>query len=219
MREWADSCAELQLRQGELDPSRQHAVIAWIGYEAPPSPSEGNFSVLSNALARQGAENLNHALNGISSASGGATINVVAHSYGSTTASIALSESDLRVDSFVAIGSAGFPTEINEAHDLNAERVFAGEARAVVPLPGARGDAWAWIGRTSDHPVDPTHPLFGATTFDVDGGEDGAGVTQHVTTTPDGTGYLDRMTQSLTNVARATVGRGSEVSPAGFWLF
>jgi hypothetical protein len=219
MREWADSCENLQLRQGDLDSDRQHAVVAWIGYKAPASPSEGDVSVFTNSLARAGAENLNRALDGIVSAADDAVINVVAHSYGSTTASIALTESNVRVDSFVAIGSAGFPTEINEARDLNADNVFAGEARAVIPFTGAKGDAWAWIGRTSDHPVDPTHPLFGATSFDVDGGQDGVAVTEHVTTTPDGTGYLDPTTQSLENVALATVRRGTEVSAAGFWLF
>lgn len=216
---WAGSCDELQRRQTELDGHRQHAVVAWIGYKAPASPAEWDLSVFQNTLASDGAAKLNKTLVALDAVRGEATLNVVAHSYGSTTAAIALSNSAVRVDSFVAIGSAGFPTELNLANELNAAAVYAGEAQFAIPFIGMNGDELAWVGRTSDHPVDPTHPLFGATTFSVDGGDGGVAVTRHVTTTPDGTGYLDASTESLNNIGLATTGRGTEVSPAGLWLF
>lgn len=220
MRGWAASCDELQLRQTEADPSRQHAVVAWIGYRAPASPEEGDLSVLSNAMAREGAVRLNSTIEGMSALRPNATLNVLAHSYGSTTAAIALSQSDVRIDNFVAIGSAGFPTEIAHATDLNADAVFAAEANMSLPLTCLPGDELAWVGRTSDHPVDPTHPLFGAQTFDVQGGEGlGKAVEHHVTSTPDGTGYMDPGTQSLASIARATTGDRTIAPPTDPWFF
>ncbi|WP_270352835.1 alpha/beta hydrolase [Microbacterium testaceum] len=220
MRGWATSSDELQLRQAEADPSRQHAVVAWIGYRAPASPEDGDLSVLSNTMARDGAVKLNSAIEGLSAVRPNASLNVLAHSYGSTTAAIALAQSDVRIDNFVVIGSAGFPTEIAHAADLNADAVFAAEANMALPFTGLPGDELAWIGRTSDHPVDPTHPLFGAQTFDVQGGEGlGKAVTRHVTSTPEGTGYLDPGTQSLASIALATTGTRTIAPPVYPWFF
>jgi len=80
---------------------------------------------------------------------------------------------------------------------------------------------WAWGGRASwEHPVDPSHYRFGAEVFDVNGGDDGRAVIDHGTSTlsgdsvdgSSGSGYLDRGTQSLTDVALATTGQGDLVS-------
>ena len=137
----------------------------------------------------------------------------VAHSYGTTTSSIALTQSGTQVDSFVSLGSAGLPPNIDRASDLNAAEVFAGQARDVVAIDPAGGDQWAWTGRLSpEHPVNPIEDDFGAHAFGTDGGATGARVTDHSPLTPTGNGYLDRGTESLENVAFATTGQGDQAS-------
>ncbi|MFJ4039177.1 alpha/beta hydrolase [Microbacterium sp. NPDC090007] len=214
MREWAQSCENLHDEQVTIDPSRTHSVIAWIGYRAPSSPASGDFSVLGNEDALKGADRLNRALLGVDAVNSGATMNLLGHSYGSTTSSIALAGGPLRVDTFVAIGSAGFPSEIDQASDLNADAVFAGQATDVPPLIGASGDDLAWIGRISHHPSNPMDPEFGARPFGTgDGGGTLVPVGSHSTSTAEGDGYLDRGTESLANIARATTGHGEQITP------
>lgn len=218
MREWAVSCENLQQSQTSLDNQRRHAVVAWIGYQSPPSPAGGDFSVLENEKAELGAARLNEALGGMSAQRPEASLNVLAHSYGSTTAATALSESQVRVDSFVAIGSAGFPAFIDNASDLNAEQVYAGQAVDTIPFSGLPGDDLAWIGRLSAHPINPMGPSFGAELFGTD--NEGGGATpvgSHLTSTPRGNGYLDRDSESLLNIAYATTGNGDDMSPARNW--
>lgn len=221
MAAWAQSAQFLQEAQSGVDPNRQHAVIAWIGYKAPPSPLENlDLSVLGTELAQEGATKLNGALAGLHHVRPDASLNVVAHSYGTTTSSIAISESEVRLSSYVSLGSAGLPAEIDRASDLNADEVFAGQAQNAFPAPPSAGDDWAWIGRKSlSHPVDPMNPVFGAQRFGTD--TSGSGLTpveSHLTNTAHVNGYLDRGTESLRNTALATTGQGEAASQARSWI-
>lgn len=215
---WTTSALNLHLLQTDAQPGASHAVVAWVGYETPPIPGEqGGFDVLQNELAEAGGARLNSALNGFGAtrASTAPALNVVAHSYGTTTAAFALQESGTRVDTFVSVGSAGLPESAARASDLRAETVYAGQARNTLPFvePG-QGDSWAWVGRTGEHPVNPVSADFGATTFGVDGA-DGLPVTDHATSVPsdDGAGYLDRGTESLQNITWATTGQEEMLTP------
>lgn len=211
MGDWVESARNVSAAQGRMAPGQTHAVVAWIGYEAPPV---GPFGVLGTDFAREGAPHLGTALRGFEATRPDAQLNVLAHSYGTTTASIALTEPGVHVDSFVSIGSAGLTPSIDEASDVHADQVFAGQANGVWAIDPAPGDKWAWFGRAfSDHPVNPVGDDFGAKTFGVDTGKGGTSVTDHGVSTPDGTGYLDPGTESLRNVALATTGRGDEVTP------
>ncbi|WAC68517.1 alpha/beta hydrolase [Microbacterium sp. SL75] len=215
MQDWAASAQNLQTAQMVVDPAHEQAVVAWVGYKSPPIPvQQGGLDVLDTTLAVAGAKNLDNALAGFHATRGEAALNVVAHSYGTTTASIAVSESSVRVDSFVSLGSAGLPPEINEASDLNAAHVFAGQAVNVSPLAGEPGDQWAWTGRFfGNHPVDPSAQAFGAHRFGVDTPDSGlTPVDDHNTSSPTGGGYLDAQTESLRNVALATTGQGNLTS-------
>ncbi|WP_454157334.1 hypothetical protein [Microbacterium lacticum] len=61
--------------------------------------------------------------------------------------------------------------------------------------------------------MNPAGDAFGADVFGVDSGQ-GTAVTDHGTSTPTGTGYLDADTESLRNVALATTGQGDTVTAA-----
>ena len=208
---WADAAQNVATAQRLTDPSHTQAVVAWVGYETPPVASISNQDVLRNDYAEAGAERLDRALQGVDARRADAALNVVAHSYGTTTASIALADTDVRVDTFVSIGSAGLRDDIDEATDLNADAVYAGQAGNVSPWPDLDGDQWAWIGRAfGEHPVDPTGDGFGATTFGTrTGGDAGTAVGDHSVHTDGGSGYLDVGTESLRNIALITTGNGA----------
>ena len=210
---WVQAAENIETRQERFAPDATHAVVAWVGYETPPVPGDGGLQVLGTEHAEAGAVRLGEALAGIDATRPEAEVNVVAHSYGTTTAAIALTQPGTHVDSFVSLGSAGLPPEIDQASDLHADEVFAGQARDVMAIDPAGGDQWAWTGRLSpEHPVNPIDDDFGALAFGTDGSATGTGVTDHSPLTPSGNGYLDRGTDSLNNVAFATTGEGDRVS-------
>ena len=208
--DWAGSAQEVLRAQIFADTSREQAVVAWVGYKAPPV---GGTEVLGTQYARAGAVNLGVALAGFAATRPDADLNVIAHSYGTTTASIALTVEGVHVDTFVSIGSAGLTPSIDHASDLHADDVYAGQAQDVWAIDPAPGDQWAWVGRAfGDHPVNPTGSSFGAQVFGVDTGVGGSSVTDHGVSTDDGTGYLNIGTESLRNVAFATTGGGDKLT-------
>ncbi|MDQ1215477.1 pimeloyl-ACP methyl ester carboxylesterase [Microbacterium arborescens] len=153
------------------------------------------------------------ALEGFAALRPDAQLNVVAHSYGSTTAAAALSRPGVHVDSLAIVGSAGLPATIDSASDLHADQVFAGQAQDVMSIDPAGGDQWAWVGRlTEEHPVNPIDPSFGAKGFSVAGTNGMNPVTDHAVSAPEGNGYLDQDTESLLNVAYATTGQNEKIS-------
>lgn len=156
--------------------AEKSVTIAWYGYDSPDLVTEFGMD-----KAEEGAATLSSMLRGLKNAApSGATTTVVGHSYGSTTAFLAVgtAEEDLGVDRFVAVGSAGVPTGLYLAQrEHGPERLFTD------PLPQlefdgvdiyasrAPGDVVGWFGQLSSagHTESPeSYP--GATTFDSDGG-------------------------------------------------
>ena len=201
------------------------AVVAWIGYETPPEPTpENGFNrgVLDVNRAVAGGQNLAGALDGLAAVRGETTpqINIVAHSYGTTTAAVALTQPGIHVDNFITLGSAGLPDSVDTAADLNAGQVYSGHARDKMPFVEAdSGDQWAWVGRdfSDDHKVNPIEPEFGSHAFGTDtGGDTGRVVTDHSTLMSDNgeqAGYLDIRTESLKNTAWAIRGETEKITP------
>lgn len=212
---WARAAQNLVDQQDRADSGRTHATVAWIGYQTPPIPiAEGGFEVMHNDLADAGASNLARDLRSLDSVNSAAQVSVVAHSYGTTTASLALTRDDVHVDAFVTLGSAGLPANVDSAADVHAGLVFSGQAQDVWAIDPAHGDQWAWTGRLSpEHPINPIDPEFGSHSFSVAGDGTLRAVTDHGAVTSDEGGYLDKQTEALRNVALATTGHGNLVSP------
>ena len=212
---WARAAQNIADEQARYGPGERHAVVAWIGYKAPPIPFfEGGLEVMANGFAEAGADNLARDLIALDYVNQDSDVSVVAHSYGTTTSSLALVRDDVHVDRYVTLGSAGLPQSIDAASDLHADEVFSGQAQDVWAVDPAGGDQWAWTGRTSPaHPIDPMSTSFGSHRFSVAGGPDLNPVTDHGAITSNGTGYLDKRTESLRNVALATIGRAASLSP------
>lgn len=140
------------------------AAIAWFGYDSPEVAEEPSMT-----RAQNGAPALRSFLLGLDAQTGERTINVIAHSYGSTTAALALGSSPegLGVDRFITVGSAGLPDDeaiLTNLQSLDAPRIYA---------TLSDNDFWAPIGKLTGwgHHTDPSG-LDGTTTFDSDGGVD-----------------------------------------------
>lgn len=109
------------------------AVVSWMGYRTPVMTN-----VLGLSLAKAGAVHLENAVEGLDAVrlEDEPRTTIIGHSYGSTTATIALSSGTIRVDDFVALGSPG--SVVADAGDLavTAGHVFAGAA-ALDPVAGS----------------------------------------------------------------------------------
>ncbi|AZZ49355.1 hypothetical protein C5E02_08910 [Rathayibacter rathayi] len=199
------------------------AVVAWIGYETPPVPFSpaSDLSVFGIEDAVKGGAALASALKGFDAVrrESPPELGVVAHSFGSIAASIALTDPDVQADSFTALGSAGLPNWITSASQLHADRVYAGQATDRSLLDPEPGDRYSWAGRSLSlwHRVDPADPAFGARVFGVEtGGNAGLPVTTHDLVVGEASadrGYLDAQTESSRNVSRALGGEEENLTP------
>jgi pimeloyl-ACP methyl ester carboxylesterase len=139
------------------------ATIVWFGYDSPnfiTEPSTGQAVV--------GAETLTGFLRGLDQAAPpNAVTTVIGHSYGSTTAFLAVGSAadNLGVDNLIAVGSAGL-TDHALGTDPDARVDYSGTNVFATTSPD---DALARIGRLSPHPIDPGS-IDGAMSFDSDGG-------------------------------------------------
>ena len=222
MQLWSRAAQNVYDAQGAAGAIKRRAVVAWIGYRTPPEGMEATR----DTYATRGALLLQRDLSGVRAARADRqqpVLNVVAHSYGATTAALALSGADLGIASFVMLGSAGVDPHIVSANDIHAARVFVAEARADlearwgrierrnpvdaafgafrIPVDGSRG----LLGVTGHEPIvhspwndDPGCPLWART---VDGVPGGVQYSTHMSSQ----GYLDTATESLAAVARATL--------------
>lgn len=193
-----------------------YAVVAWLNYQ-PPGATDV-VGVMSNELAVSGAKRLVNDMNGFyaTRAAGSADVqtSIVAHSYGTDVAAIALTST--HADHAVLLGSAGIDTAIRGASELN---VLAGQVFATQ----AHHDGFAPTGQAISGRTDPTIPSWGAHDFNSEFGEDSRGnklqaVTQHGPLAPTGPpgaySYLDNRTTAQYNTARITVGQGANLPVA-----
>ena len=167
------------------------ATVAWIGY---PTPNLTNIASLDNA--ELGRDALAASLEGLDSLRGGdeSLVTVVAHSYGSTAALLALAQTEAEVDAAVLIGSPGSP--VRSVDDLHVPdgRVFVGAA-AWDPIPGT-----AFFG------TDPGSSRFGAHELSVDGGTDPL-TGEHLNAAVGHLAYFAEHTEAMRNMALVSLGR------------
>lgn len=154
---------------------QSYAAVTWIGYK---SPGFDNVNLMGRADA--GGPRLAAFIDGIYDSRAGSgpsltNFTVFAHSYGSTTAAVALSSVRHPIDSFVTYGSAGLSPN-TPISGLKTEQVFATHAA---------GDQTAGFGKLWSHSVTPTelpyYPFFapeGAPTLEVFSAEGGDGYTR-----------------------------------------
>lgn len=213
--EWGQSARDLNAFADAYGDGTKSATIAWFGYDSPNEAQEPFMD-----KATEGAAALTETLRGLDNeVSTSVTTSVVAHSYGSTTAFLAVGGSDdnLGVDNLIAFGSAGVPDSYHEAWTGNDPMDYSGTDIFATRAPG---DIIAPFGIQSSfgHGVDPA-TIPGAVTFESDGGDVPSidGGTEYGLGTPghgahDGgnsvwgwweedNGYLSRDSESFRNIA------------------
>jgi len=172
------------------------AVVAWMGYRTPDLSN-----ILSLGLAKTGAERLERAVDGVRQVREGdePRLNVVAHSYGSTAALMALSSGRMSADTLTVLGSPG--SDVQHAGQLAVQRgqVFVGDAHSD-PIAGS-----GYFG------TDPGSAAFGSTVLDLTGGVDPQDADDVFRRPVGHNDYLKPGTASLHDVALIAVGRGDLV--------
>lgn len=198
---WTDRAADLHSEQDfysnalatSTSAPTTSATVAWMGYR---TPGLTNFMTLD--LARAGAVHLEDTVEGLDAARRGDAprVNIIAHSYGSTTATIALSDHTIHVDSLTVLGSPG--SVVPRASDLAVDKggVYAAAA-ALDPVAGS-----GFFG------VDPGSTAFGATLLDVAGGTDPF-TEQSLSPTFVHNSYFWPGTESVHNLALIGIGHGA----------
>jgi Alpha/beta hydrolase len=142
-----------ELENKRADPTRAAtaataATVTWIGYRAPElgwDVLRPDSSVASDNLARKGAARLAPFLQGIGAARDhDAHLSVLGHSYGSTTAALALQQ-NTGVDDVVFFGSPGLGTSHVQNLSVPAGHTYYIEAR------------WDAVGDLGHFGIDPSH--------------------------------------------------------------
>lgn len=160
--EWTDTAARLYDEQvswlsllaeaGVSAEAETVATVAWIGYQTPHLLNVGSLD-----LAYEGRDAIAATVDGLQTVRGADQpfISLLAHSYGSTAAMLAL-EQTTTVDAFAMIGSPGAPAA--NVADLNVSGdVFVGEA------------VWDPIPNSAFFGSDPGEASFGARAMSVAG--------------------------------------------------
>ncbi len=201
MGDWSDAAARLyeeELSWLELfgDADSTVATVAWIGYHTPNLTNVGGIQ-----NAEEGRDTLASTITGLQAIRGADQpyISVVAHSYGSTAALMALTEYDFSIDALALVGSPGSPAKSASQLHVRDGNVYVGEA-AWDPIPNS-----AYFGS------DPGSANYGAKTMGVGGGLDV--ITNEVLLASTGHNeYFSSGTESMRNFALISIGKGQFVT-------
>ncbi|MDQ1550694.1 MAG: hypothetical protein QOD50_116 [Actinomycetota bacterium] len=202
---WTGDAADLYAQQeawlkrlSATDPSAAHktvAVVAWMGYQTPDLTNIGSLD-----LANQARDALASSVEALQLQRAGHLpyTTIVAHSYGSTAALMALTQYNFSVDALVLVGTPG--SSAQSAKDLHVKNtnVWVGSA------------AWDPVPTSAFFGSDPSAPSYGAHTMGVNGGTDpitGAKYGQSIGHNE----YFDPGTESIRNMALIGIDRAGLV--------
>lgn len=172
------------------------ATVAWIGYHTPNLTNVGGIE-----NAYEGRDALAGAIEGLQSLRTGNEpyVSVIAHSYGSTAALMALTEYDFQVDALALVGSPGSPAKSASELHVRDGNVWVGEA------------AWDPIPNSSYFGSDPGAASYGARAMGVGGVTDPL-TQQRLVASLGHNEYFSPGTESMRNFALIAIGQGSYVT-------
>jgi pimeloyl-ACP methyl ester carboxylesterase len=197
---WTGDAADLYKQQtawlkrlSANDPADAHktvAVVAWMGYQTPDLTNIGSLD-----LANQARAALTSSVEALQYLRAGHEpyTTIVAHSYGSTAALMALSEKSFSVDALVLVGTPGSAAQSAKDLDVTGTNVWVGSA------------AWDPVPTSAFFGSDPSAPSYGAHTLGVGGGTDvitGKKLVQSI----GHNSYFDPGTESIRNMAVIGIG-------------
>lgn len=205
MGDWANAASTLYDEQrawlallGGPNQNKTVATVAWIGYHTPNLTNVGGIQ-----NAEEGRDALPHAIEGLQSLRSGNEpyTTVIAHSYGSTAALMALTEYSFHIDALALVGSPGSPAKTVAQLHVQPGHVWVGDA------------AWDPIPHSSYFGSDPSSRNYGAKPMGVGGGLDG--LTGGILSGSIGHNeYFSAGTESMRNFALIAIDQGQYVSGA-----
>jgi len=205
MGDWVDAAGNLYDEQlswlALLDKdaaSQSVATVAWIGYHTPNLTNVGGIE-----NADEGRDSLANAIEGLQSIRKGNEpyTTIIAHSYGSTAALMALTEYDFHVDALALVGSPGSPAKSVKDLHVTPGHVWVGEA------------AWDPIPNSSYFGSDPGSATYGAKPMGVGGGLDSLTDVALLASTGHNE-YFSACTESMRNFALIAINQGQFVTAA-----
>jgi hypothetical protein len=177
------------------DAHKTVAVVAWMGYHTPDLTNVGSLG-----LAYQARDALTRSIQGLRalrSASEPYTT-IIAHSYGSTAALMALTNYGISVNALAVVGSPGSAAQSVKDLDVSDGKVWVGAA------------AWDPVPNSAFFGSDPGASSYGAHTMGVGGGTDpitGQSLSQSIGHND----YFTAGTESIRNMALIGIDEGSLV--------
>lgn len=177
------------------------ATVAWIGYHPPTLLNASQMDT-----AEEGRDALTGTLQGLAAEReqrGGEApfVSIVAHSYGSTAAMMALQENDVTVDALVMVGSPGSPAQTVADLKVRGGNVWVGAAE------------WDPIPRSGVYGSQPLSPSFGANILDTDAAVDPLSG-RELEASASHNDYFTSTTTTMRNMALVTIGRSDLVTGA-----
>jgi hypothetical protein len=192
---WTGDAADLYAQQtawlkrlSATDPADAHktvAVVSWMGYHTPDLTNIGSLD-----LADQARDALASSVESLQLQRAGNLpyTTIVAHSYGSTAALMALTQFNFTVNALVLVGTPGSAAQSAKDLHVAGTNVWVGAA------------AWDPVPTSAFFGSDPSAPSYGAHTMGVGGGTDeitGAQLGQSIGHNQ----YFDPGTESIRNMA------------------
>lgn len=177
------------------DASKTVATVAWIGYQTPHLLNVGSLT-----LADEGAGFLTSAIEGLQSLRGDRQpyVSIMAHSYGSTAAMIALQRGDFEVDALAVVGSPGSSAQNASGLAVRNGNIFVGKA------------GWDPVVNSAFYGSDPGAASYGAHRMSVAGGMDA--ITSRMLGASYGHNeYFQPGSESMRNLALIGIGEGGLV--------
>ena len=203
------------------EPNGKHAVISWMGYDAPDGFTDPDVAGPGNA--RDGGGYLAADVNGLwvtHSPDQQPHVTVLGHSYGSTTVADAFAQSGMHANDAVLLGCPGTDLASSAADfHLDGGNLYVGSASSdPVSWIGAAPE-WLpdWLNEGLGYPVgpdaglgiDPAGDAFGSVRFDAEVvGSDGLDTNDH-------SHYYDRGSESLRAMTRIATGTSDQLEADG----
>jgi hypothetical protein len=206
---WATTAQELYSSQvawlhrtAAMRPSQVNAgvaTVAWIGYQTPELMNIGGLQ-----LATQGASFLEHSISGLLAdrKSNPPYLSILAHSYGSTAALIALQSGTVSVNALALLGSPGSEAQSVADLDVKNGNVYVAQA-GLDPVVHS-----AFFGS------DPGSASYGAHHMSVSGGIDPIDH-QKLSASYGHNAYFTKGTESMRNLALIGVGLDQLITVPG----
>ena len=202
------------------DPNSTHAVISWMGYDAPDGFTDTR--VANPDLARAGGDLLAADVNGLWTTHQDPQqhVTVIGHSYGSTTVADAFAGSGMHANDAVLLGCPGTDLARSAADfHLDGGNVYVGSASTdpVSYVGTAPEYVHDYLNRKLGYPIgldaglglDPAGDQFGSVRFDAEVvGRDGLDTNDH-------SHYYDMGSESLRAMTHIATGESGQLAGEG----